>query len=131
MKYTYLIVTPGVDLDTYIMSPDNAHFNYFKFGDTTQPNRLDIRNGYTSHNPDVGVCGVFIDELEAKLGTILKQEIANHAASTCHSVAGTEWFVTDHARARRLANFCLHYDNSAIDGGNLEELLVEMLRCLA
>lgn len=125
MKYTYFIMTPGVDPESYVHSDqNNAHnYNYIKFGDTTNPNRKDIRDGYTTHNPDIGIFASFTDELKTqRLGTIIKQGILEHASHTCHLIQNTEWFAVDHDRAYRLCNYCLGNDQLAIDENNVEEL---------
>lgn len=68
-RFTYFVMTPGVDRRSYM-----------KFGDSEHDHDdLGIRNAYRTHNPDIGVAAV-MDSTAVNnqlLGTRLKQVMIN------------------------------------------------------
>ncbi len=89
MQNAYFIMTPSVQMDTYVKyGHRGAKGNYFKFGDTNAFTTLGVRGGYATHNPDFGVAGVITNQMAAhNLGTRIKNGIV---LSGLHPIPGTE-----------------------------------------
>ena len=116
MLYTYFVISPGVQLNTYVKYNPGVRGNYIKFGDTNLNTPLGIRLGYTTHNPDIGIAGVITNGLGHSLGTRIKNDIIGHGYNT---VNNTEWFSVTNIRAWNVFNLILNnYDGVTVNAGN-------------
>ncbi|AXE28669.1 hypothetical protein DK842_01295 [Chromobacterium phragmitis] len=124
MKYTYFITTPGYSPNSYIARQTTAgrvNGSYFKFGDTNHVNKLDIRNGYTTHNPDIGVFALLRnDATDFNLGTAIKAFLREELK--LEPVSG-EWFFADFEAIKQLRKVMRENDELAFDVHNAGELL--------
>lgn len=113
MLYTYFVITPGVDIGSFVQYTDKKQGNYFKFGDTNTATALGIRGGYTTHNPDIGVAAVMVNGLsKGNIGTLIKNDLINNGYPV---VPGTEWFSVKNTKAWALFKLMLTYDNKTIN----------------
>lgn len=126
--YTYFIMTPGYELESYIQRKEGA-MNFFKFGDTQQNTQLGIRNGYTTHNPDIGIFTVFTDQLQnnGRLGTYIKTKLIFNSISL---LPGTEWFPVGSKFAWNLAAEMNNYRPYTVNDDNVDKLVSKILKAL-
>ncbi|RZT39453.1 hypothetical protein [Cupriavidus agavae] len=92
-NYTYFVITPGCEIDSYTHFPDGKQGNFIKFGDqVSNHGSLGIRNAYATHNPDIGVGAIMHTGAfqNPGLGTLLKHYITNDLRIA--PVGNTEWF---------------------------------------
>ncbi len=128
MQYTYFVITPGVEIGSYIEYPDGVQGNYFKFGDTDQNTQLGIRAGYTTHNPDIGIAGVLTNGLnQGNLGTRFKNDII---ADGYQTIPNTEWFSDSKDKAWALFDVVQNYDGMTIDDNNYNAFKLAVLNAL-
>lgn len=123
-NYTYFIITPGYEANSYVQYGDGNQGVYIKFGDQGQnnPGKVGIRNAYLTHNPDIGVaCVMNSNYANPLLGTLLKKFIIDQ----CHiaPVGNTEWFSVTRAAGWALFNDMLGWDNVNVNQGNEGNLL--------
>ena len=94
-EYTYFIISPGKDLNSYVVYPDGGHGNYIKLGDqqsAKKPEHAGLRGQYLTHNPDIGVGAIMNSSVfsSPSLGTRLKTYIITTIGIA--PVGSTEWF---------------------------------------
>jgi hypothetical protein len=92
-EYTYFIISPGYELDSYVQYKA-AKGNYIKFGDQAsvqKPDHAGLRGQYLTHNPDIGVAAIMDSTVLSGpyLGTRLKGYIKS---LNYNPVGTTEWF---------------------------------------
>jgi hypothetical protein len=92
--YTYFIISPGKDMDSYVVYPTGAKGCYIKFGDQNseyKPEKAGLRDAYLTHNPDIGVAAIMDSNVFSNpaLGTRLKKYIQEKITNP---VGSTEWF---------------------------------------
>lgn len=93
MAYTYFIISPGWQLNSYVQYSD-ARGNYIKFGDSKsahEENEAGLRDAYMTHNPDIGIAAVMDSSIfvQPYLGT----RLANFIVTKIPPVPTTsEWF---------------------------------------
>lgn len=128
-EYTYFIITPGVDIGSFIKYSDGAEGNYFKFGDTHDPHKDGVRAGYSSHNPDIGIAAVLTNGLgNDNLGNKIKHALVDDGYQV---VPGTqEWFSVGKNQAWALFHAVQLWDGATIDGGNYEAFKQDVLNAL-
>ncbi len=128
MSFTYFIVTPGTEIGSYIQYNDGQRGAFFKFGDTDRPHpTLDIRNGYLSHNPDIGVGAQLRNARAVSLGTAIKRDLI---ANGWPVVNGTEWFSVRSQSAWRLFGVMQQWDGQTIDDRAYPQLINAILAAL-
>lgn len=93
-RYTYFIITPGVDIDSYVAYPDGQEGSYIKFGDSRSDHEdtQGVRQAYLTHNPDIGIAAVMDSSVfeNPNLGTTLKKFIKDDQGYD--PVGTSEWF---------------------------------------
>ena len=102
--HTYFVMTPGVDLNSYITYGNGWTGVYIKFGDQSgTPGKVGIRDAYRVHNPDIGIAMIVRDALPGEaLGTRLKQLVASLGWQPIGDGGRTEWFVVPSRRGHNL-----------------------------
>lgn len=123
-RYTYFIISPGWDLNSYVNYSDGNQGNYIKYGDATAPyqNGAGIRQAYLTHNPDIGVAAVMDSSAFAApaLGTRLKNYIINQRG--IQPVGTSEWFSVVTAAAWGLFAAMQPWDGQILGPGDLATL---------
>jgi len=92
-NYTYFVISPGCEINSYTQFADGKQGNFIKFGDqVSNHGALGIRNAYATHNPDIGVGAIMHTGAfqNPGLGTLLKHFIINEIGLP--PVGSTEWF---------------------------------------
>lgn len=120
---TYFIISPGVELNSYIHYPDDKQGCYVKFGDEQEsPGEVGIRKAYLTHNPDIGVAAVMESSAfkNPYLGTRLKQYLESLQYYPVETAP--EWFSIDVKKAWALFNEMRKWDAVKIDNSNLGAL---------
>lgn len=132
-EYTYFIISPGVDIDSYVNYSDGKNGNYIKFGDqsTQKPTPSGLRNAYKTHNPDIGVMAIMDSSAIASpyLGVVLK----NYIEGTLHidPVDTTEWFSIETTAAWKLAKAMMQWDEKHVQLGDVATLEALIAKWLA
>ena len=129
-KYTYFVVTPGVEINSYITYKSGAKGNYFKFGDTDETSDIGVRKGYTSHNPDIGIFAVLMNGLDDSLGRKITGSIKEKTEQA--TVPGTtEWFSFKAPSVWKLAELLkTKYDRKTITDDNYDQFIDEVVKCI-
>jgi hypothetical protein len=130
--YTYFVITPGVELYSYVQYTDKKQGNYIKFGDSNSPHEDSegIRKAYMTHNPDIGVAAVMDSTAitNPNLGTVLKNQIK----ALGYPIVGTsEWFSVDTKNAWDLFIVINNkWNNKVVDANNLAKLQADINKAL-
>ena len=116
-EYTYFIITPGYELDSYVVYPSGGHGNYIKFGDQAsakKPEHAGLRGQYLTHNPDIGVGAIMNSNVftSPSLGTRLKSYITTTIG--IDPVGSTEWFSIKTAAAWGLFGAMQAWDDKTL-----------------
>ncbi|HKO48747.1 MAG TPA: hypothetical protein VJV79_13540 [Polyangiaceae bacterium] len=123
-NFTYFIVSPGYEVNSFVQYPNRAQGNYIKFGDSqTDHDKLGIRQAYLTHNPDIGIFAVMgsVAFHTPGLGTRLKNFIKDDLK--IQPVGTSEWFSIQTAAAWKLAQAMLAWDGRTVDQNNVRALL--------
>lgn len=134
MDYLYFITTPGMDPKAYIQLSGGEQVCYFKFGDTTKPGHLDIRSGYFTHNPDLGVFACIPSTVTGGyLGTRLKQlldaQVTHRRAPGADVKVSSEWFAAHPNTVNALRALLQNWERApgTLDDANIDSFIEKLM----
>lgn len=132
-EYTYFIISPGYDLNSYVQYPTGVKGNYIKFGDQTSqksPGHAGLRGQYLTHNPDIGVAAIMDSSVFTKpyLGTRLKNYI--ETTLKIPPVGSTEWFSTETTASWKLFGEMQKWDDKKLKLTDEATLQAAIRKCL-
>lgn len=116
--YTYFIISPGAEINSYVQYRGNVQGNYVKFGDAADLHSgAGIRQAYLTHNPDIGVAAVMDSSVFGNpyLGTRIKKYINTRGY---YNVGNSEWFSITTQNAWGLFAKMQAWDNRVLNAGD-------------
>lgn len=132
-NFTYFIITPGYEVNSYVRYPGGQSGSYIKFGDQQGvhgPDHAGIRGQYLTHNPDIGVAAIMGSSVFAApaLGTRLKNFIISTIGIA--PIGQTEWFSVTSGAAWNLFGMMQQYDNRNLQAGDQQAIEAIIAHCL-